>query len=274
MNTRRFCVVIVIILLGESCSAFYKNPKQPQTSDLQAELMEDESDGNVYLQLTRDEKDMYRFPINDRSTLKPSNVSIVAVRDLDKNGEFEVILEILTPGSNCCSILTIVYFNQNLKLYESSNKLTKAWSIAPRMVDIDEDNIPEFVTRDSNYPWLAPPAFAVSPIQIFRFVEDELIDVTIEYPDLIKQDAILWLNAAQGEIADLSDDYLKVSQENPEYWAHAFGEGKEFIALSAYLADMYLLGKESEGWDIVGTVCNDIVCKQYFENLRNEFPGS
>ncbi|MCB9004297.1 MAG: hypothetical protein H6664_07985 [Ardenticatenaceae bacterium] len=104
------------------------------------------------------------------------------------------------------------------------------------------------------------PDESFSPLQILRFEEGQIIDVTHEYPELVQEDANLWLAAVQNRTIALSDDYLSVRPASPEFLV-TLDTYYDFLFLAAYLADMYVLGKEQEGWNIVQEMCQSDHCQ-------------
>lgn len=260
----------LIILVEGSCTDTNLITGQHISDDFLVELIANEEDESPMLQITRGENEVHLLPINHPYISLPipfDNVTILAVQDLDNDDEPEIILDIFTPGSNCCTNIFVFFYDQGAETYKSGDFLSTIWSISPKLVDIQNDNYPEFVTRNPHHPWLAPPAASVGPIQIYRFDDGRFIDVTLDYPDLILEDANMWLTSAQGEVAVLSPEYLAITEEDPVWWATSL-EGNENTVLSTYLYEMHLLGKGNEGLSNVSQVCKGDNCADYFEQLQ------
>lgn len=227
-------------------------PRDP--SRLAVELMLDEQ-SNVILQITRgalETQELRLSTLPPEQPLQAISATVLTVEDLDADLDPEIILVVTTPGTNCCTSTVAVTFDHGSQQYQSSDRITRKWSLAPRMIDVGQDGTVEFLTRDEEYHHEvagATATSALSPIQIFHYVEGHFVDVTREYPDLVGQDAVLWLATARGQVATLESDYLDLMREDPDYWATV--ERVERLAVAAYLADMYLLGMGDKGWELV-----------------------
>ncbi len=109
--------------------------------------------------------------------------------------------------------------------------------------------MPEFVSRNEDFSGeFGPYAISgASPIQIWRYRQGRLQDVTRRYPQLIRKDADAWWNAYAQKESD---------------WYHSQ------VPLAAYLADMYLLGEGAAGWQRVRQIYLEEDRQEFFQQLR------
>jgi subtilisin-like proprotein convertase family protein len=153
-----------------------------------------------------------------------SGASSLAVRDLDADGEPEVLTEFYTGGAHCCSYTTIHRY-----VGAQYRPIFHWWGdLGYRFADLDHNRILEFMSYDDRFAY-AFSCFACSffPIQIWDFRGGKMVDVTRRFPPQIRADArSLWRS------------YVGIRR------AHADFTG----VLPAWLADEYLLGRGAAGW--------------------------
>jgi hypothetical protein len=113
------------------------------------------------------------------------------------------------------------------------------------------DGLPEFVSRNEDFSgWFGRHAVSgASPIQVWRYRQGRLQDVTRRYPDLISEDAQIWWDAFTQKESD---------------WH------REPVALAAFLADMHMLGEGAKGWKQVQRVYQGDDRQEFFRKLRRE----
>ena len=147
------------------------------------------------------------------------------VRDIDADGEPEVIVDLFSGGAHCCSILTLYRWDEAAQAYASFKYNFGDPGFVLR--DVENDGKVEFESADPRFAF-AFGSFAESrfPVQIFEFKAGDLEDVTLRYPDLIREDA---------------REHRKAFGEMRAEGAHGRG------ALAAFLADKYRLGEASQG---------------------------
>jgi len=123
----------------------------------------------------------------------------LTVRDLDGNGEPEVIVDLYTNGAHCCFYSRIFrYPDMSGTGYEMT---VHEWGDPGYVLkDLDGDGLPEFVSADDRFAYeFTAFAFSGLPIQIWQFrggdFAPEMQDVTRSFPDQIKKDARRWWNA-------------------------------------------------------------------------------
>ena len=160
----------------------------------------------------------------------PAGSDPLAARDLDADGEPEVLLDMYTGGAHCCTYTLIYRWRPDAGTYAR----TRAWwgNAAYRLVDLDRDGQPEFSTFDDRFAYAFTSfAASVDPIRIRRYRHGRLLDVTREFPDRVAADARRVLAA-----------YRQLRR--PPY--HEVRG-----ALAAYVGDQYLLGQPTVGWRLV-----------------------
>ncbi len=150
----------------------------------------------------------------------------LTVRDLDGDGEPEVLLDLYTGGAHCCFYTVILRYDG--RTYRG----TVAFWGDPGydLRDLDRDGRPEFVTADDRFAYaFTSYAGSVLPIQVRRYDHGRLLDVTSEYPALVRSEAAsLWAQYKQD---------------------HTHRDADLRGLLAAWLADQYRLGRGEEGWE-------------------------
>jgi hypothetical protein len=250
-------------------------PQKQQEMNIIAELLPSNNFDDVILQITREEDHIQQISISaidpETMTVNPErdvwyrNVSVVSVNDLDLDGEPEIILDILARGMNCCNVIIIAYFDLEDQQYQLTNAIIRSWRVKPSLTDINQDGILEFVTQDLDYLYNVGGSSAIdtiSPIQIFRYDEGQIVDNTRDYPYFVEQDAQFWLAALKGEFVSLDQQYLDIMHKDLQFqidWGLDWGFTFEVVA--AYLADMYTLGRGEEGLQTLEELCDTDHCQ-------------
>ena len=149
------------------------------------------------------------------------------MRDLDQDGEPEVVVDLYTGGAHCCVVSQIFRYRSARDDYRPSRAF---WgNPGYGFADYDGDGRPELVTRDDRFAYaFTAYAASVSPIRIWHYDAGALVDVTRDFPAVIARDA-----------AELWRLYGRFRRSR-------FPEVRGVLA--AYLADKALLGEEEEGW--------------------------
>lgn len=149
--------------------------------------------------------------------------SALHVRDLDADGEPEVVVDLFSGGAHCC--WSTVVFVPKDGTYRA--RLAQWGNAGYTLEDLDGNGMPELVTTDDSFS-SAFTSYAASyrPPQFLALVGQKLRDVTPNFPALIEADIV--------EIDGLLDRYR--------------GEqGAELDGLiAARMADLALLGREPE----------------------------
>ena len=121
----------------------------------------------------------------------------LTVRDLDGDGEPEVILDTYTGGAHCCAVSLV--FRKAGTRYVAND----VWWGNPgyRLADFDRDGRPELVTSDDTFGYLFTSwASSGEPLLVFRYAAGKLTDVTREFPQQIRADADRYWLAAQEQL--------------------------------------------------------------------------
>jgi subtilisin-like proprotein convertase family protein len=151
--------------------------------------------------------------------------SPLAVRDLDGDGEPEVLLDLYTGGAHCCFYTVILRFDGSR--YRGSVAFWGDPGYSLR--DLNGDGPPEFLTADDRFAYaFTSYAGSALPVQVRRYDHGALTDVTDQYLYLVRSDArSLW------------QEYLK---------DHAQPEADMRGLLAGWLADEYRLGQQDAAW--------------------------
>lgn len=176
---------------------------------------------NVRVQITRSGQ-----KVLDRKLLGGSAPLQIRIRDLDGNGEAEVLLDMYTGGAHCCEFTNIYRYTGS-----TYTSLRHMWGdLTYHLNDLNHDGVLELVSGDDRFAYIFT-AYAGSafPIQIWNYRPGKMTDVTRSYPRLVTQDA-----------ARLYKQYLTEKRT---------GDFPDFRGiLAAWMADKYLLGLQAQGW--------------------------
>jgi subtilisin-like proprotein convertase family protein len=160
----------------------------------------------------------------------PVGGGAVRVRDLDRDGEPEVLVDFYSGGAHCCFYTDVYRYVARSRTYRPT---VGFWGdLSPRLVDLGLDGQPEFRTGDDRFAY-AFTSFAASafPIRILRFDHGRFVDVTRRFPGLVRRDA--------AELYVLYRSQLR----SPSYDVRGI--------LAAWLADQYSLGRGRAGWRVL-----------------------
>jgi hypothetical protein len=112
----------------------------------------------------------------------------ISARDLDGDGEPEVIASLYTGGAHCCVISTLYGFDATTGAYSSQRR---NWADAGfRLRDVGGDGVLEFVSADARFAYrFTSYAESFLPVQIFRYRGGRLVDDTRKFRKLLRRDA-------------------------------------------------------------------------------------
>jgi hypothetical protein len=161
----------------------------------------------------------------------PENVPALAVRDLNGDGEPEVLVDLYTGGAHCCSFTQIYGYKADTNGYF---RVKGSWyDYGYELVDLDKDGNPEFRAADFRFA-AAFTAYVASgaPPRVLRFQNNRLVDVTRSFPSLVKQNLKQYLRL-----------YKKYRGDKD------IGDVRGWLA--AYAADKYLLGQGDTAFDLI-----------------------
>jgi len=155
--------------------------------------------------------------------------SALQVRDLDGDGEPEVLVDTFSGGAHCCTITPI--FRWDGVGGVGYRRLTQNFGdIGYSIKDLDGDGRPEFVTADDAFAYeFTAYAFDEFPLEILAYGTDRsgrtaLRDVTAGYPKMVAAEA------------------ASFRREIPK--ARHGGDPRGVIA--AYVADLYRLDRKAQ----------------------------
>ena len=148
------------------------------------------------------------------------------VRDLDGDGEPEVLVDSFSGGAHCCTITPIYRWTGS-----GYRKVTGLFgNVGYSLDDLDRDGRPEFVTADDSFAYeFTAYAFSAFPLLVLDYGTDRsgrtaLRDVTAGYRGAIEDEA-----------AGFRKDIPKYGKD---------GDPRGVIA--AYVADLYRLGRKRQ----------------------------
>ncbi|HEX5853090.1 MAG TPA: hypothetical protein VFY36_08355, partial [Solirubrobacteraceae bacterium] len=107
------------------------------------------------------------------------------VRDLNSDGEPEVLLDLYTAGAHCCYLSRFFFFDG--QRYRSLQH--NFGDAGYRVKDFDGDGTPELVSADARFGYqFSSFASSLFPLQVWRYDGEELRDVTRTFPAQIRSD--------------------------------------------------------------------------------------
>jgi hypothetical protein len=108
------------------------------------------------------------------------------VRDLDADGEPEVILDLYTGGAHCCVVTA--FYRWDGAGYRRT--VEDFGNFGYRLRDLDGDGTPELSARDEAFAYaFGPFVYSIPPAAIFQWRAGVLHDVTRNYPAVVRADA-------------------------------------------------------------------------------------
>ncbi|MGB3614876.1 MAG: hypothetical protein WBA10_13870 [Elainellaceae cyanobacterium] len=225
-----FSVAIATVGLATNAAA-----RIVEADGVQAEYTEDDGEFCIespQLTITRDGAPSYDAAIASELGICQQEERF-DVRDLDQDGEPEVVIDFYSGGAHCCWFTQVYRYDGDQVQYSMAEQYWGNGGSAP-LEDLEGDGQPEFVSRDDRFAYqFASYADSAYPPQIWRYDGSEgFVDVTRQYPDRVYDEAYgLW-----------------------QRYEQIRAEGRETKgALAAYLATKYLLDQAEDGWQRVQT---------------------
>jgi hypothetical protein len=129
-------------------------------------------------------------PIGVWRTEGSPSARTITLRDLDGDGEPEILLEFWYGGAHCCFWTRIYRWDESRGSYLN---IAHVWgNVDYRLADLHHAGRLELVTADDRFAY-AFTSFAGSgfPIQIWDYRGGRLVNTTRAYPDAIARDAAL-----------------------------------------------------------------------------------
>jgi hypothetical protein len=109
----------------------------------------------------------------------------LAIRDLDGDGEPEVLVDTYSGGAHCCTTGVIFWFDGTTYQHDVHAYGDSGYQLR----DYDGDGNPEFLTDDDRFAYtFAAYAFAYRPIMLLDWVGHQLVDRTRSFPQQILVD--------------------------------------------------------------------------------------
>lgn len=187
----------------------------------------------------------------------------IKVMDLDANSEPEVVVDIAEAGTHCCSSTFIYSYDSKAKQY---NVLSHYWGNYTsgywlsgvsgeendrNLTDLNGDGSPEFAALDDRFRGeFGAYAVSAAPVQIWRYSQGEMVNVTKEFPKVVYQSA--------------ADSWQMYSQIRQEYGAEA-AQG----AMAAYVASKFILGQEADAMKRLRQAYSDSSGKEFTSKLMS-----
>ncbi len=175
-------------------------------------------------------------------------VSSVTVRDLDLDGEPEVLVDLFSGGANCCWYTNSYRYDplQNKYIFKL---LRPGLSFPYVLQDINHDGAPEFRSEDYRFAYkYGSNADTPRPLRVFEWDGGKLVDSTIAFPRLAAKDAAaMW---------KLYKSVRKVKGANLRG------------VLAAYAADEYNAQHGTKGWKrVVAAYHHGLVDKKHADDF-------
>ncbi|MGH2981414.1 MAG: hypothetical protein ACRDKV_05165, partial [Solirubrobacterales bacterium] len=117
----------------------------------------------------------------------PDSPSVHALQ-LDATPEPEAVFDLYSGCAHCCWYSLIFRYDPATSTYLG---LEHHWFNAGyRFFDPEKDGIPEFLSRDDSFAYkYASYAGSLYPPQIWRYVAGRMLDVTRQYPGIVRRSA-------------------------------------------------------------------------------------
>jgi hypothetical protein len=125
----------------------------------------------------------------------------VQVKDIEANGEPDVLLALYAGGANCCFLEQVFSYDPGTLTYSEAQ-----WNFGDfgvNVKDLGHNGKDEFEGANYEFKYkFTDGAASGEPIQILSFSGGMFHDVTKQYPALIAKDAAKWLRAFKSNLQD------------------------------------------------------------------------
>lgn len=150
----------------------------------------------------------------------------LVVRDLDGDGEPEVIVDFYTGGAHCCVVTA--FFRWDGSAYRRSVQYFGNYGY--KVVDLDHDGMPELSAYDERFAYaFGSYADSFSPPAIWHWQAGKLVDVTKSFPAVVKANARIAFTL-----------FTRSKRRHDDIAARA--------VLAAWAADQCLLGRSTQAF--------------------------
>jgi hypothetical protein len=121
----------------------------------------------------------------------PAGTGALQVRDVEGDGEPDVLLNLYSGGEHCCNLTQLFHYDTATASYVT---VEHVWGDPGyKLQQLGGSGPVEFVSADDRFAYaFAAYAFSGLPIEIFRVSDGAFVNVTREYPALITTDAAGW----------------------------------------------------------------------------------
>jgi hypothetical protein len=199
---------------------------------VQAQISYSAAGGGVHLVVERGARRVYdaRVPPYSRQFRQVTPAERrgrkpITLRDLDLDGEPEIVLDLFWGGAHCCFWSRFYRWDRLRRTYRGFQHL---WgNVLYRAEDQEHDGKPELVTADDRFAYeFASFAESALPLRIWTYRPTGLVDTTRSYRARIAADA----------------------ERQWRRYQTAPGRSAERSALAAWAADECLLGRSKEAF--------------------------
>lgn len=154
----------------------------------------------------------------------------IVARDLDADGEPEVVYTSFWGGAHCCTIGQVYRYDARRHDYRSVSR--NFGDPGYRLRDLEGDGRVEWMSADWRFDYeFASYAASGQPIQIWHFRHGRFRDVTNRYPGRIRRDGRAWWRR-----------YRRIRHRH---------DGEQCGQVAAWAADKYRLGRRRQALRIL-----------------------
>ncbi len=217
--------------------SYERSPAAPQFRNLRLKIFQNGQ--RVY------DEAIPRDQVDDQVLAEQADTAF-QVRDLDQDGQPEVLVDLYTGGTHCCTYSQIYRFDAAIGNYQA---IQHKWGNSfYQLVDFDQDGQPEFQSRDDRFTGkFTSYAASANPLQIWRFEQGHMVDRTKDYGRQVEASASQHLLALQRVSARPSD-----------------AKG----VMAAYMADRYSLNQGGDSWKLMGKLYQGDDGAQFFGEVE------
>jgi streptogramin lyase len=145
---------------------------------------------DLNIRIARDGRMLFSedVPGGPRGFPAEADTTSLTVRDLDGDGEPEVMLLLNSGGTHCCAWSRVYGYARALDTYLPVEHRWGEDSVQPRLKDLDRNGRPEFVSEDDRF-WEVFGSMSSMPLQIWSYRHGRFNDVTGRFPRPLRRDA-------------------------------------------------------------------------------------